>query len=367
CWGWQCWGWQCWGWHCWGGARLGEGRVEVLKGNEWGSVCDDRWNLLSASVLCRQLGFGSAREALTGARLGQGSGPIHLTEVQCSGLERSLADCPAKNISQEDCQHVEDASVRCHTPYLGLENSIRINGGRMGHEGRVEVLTGVDSNGTQVWGLICGEGWGTLEAMVVCRQLGLGFANHGLQVGTTFLQLSRTRATGSRLQQANGRCHIPQIRIVGGRTSREGRVEILLGKKWGIVCSDGWTTKEAMVVCQQLGLGYSLHAVTVGVSIAVSRVGGWETASDLILNAGLVQQSAYIEDRPLHMLYCAAEENCLSSSAKNANWPYGHRRLLRFSSQIHNIGRADFRPKASRHSWVWHHQSVCVWGGGCGR
>uniref|UniRef100_V9KX48 Lysyl oxidase homolog n=1 Tax=Callorhinchus milii TaxID=7868 RepID=V9KX48_CALMI len=150
-----------------------------------------------------------------------------------------------------------------------------------------------------------------------------------------------------------------------------------------------------MVVCQQLGLGYSLHAVTEtwywdaetgatemlmsgvrcrGDEISLSRCQNHgstinckrtstryaagvicsETASDLILNAGLVQQSAYIEDRPLHMLYCAAEENCLSSSAKNANWPYGHRRLLRFSSQIHNIGRADFRPKASRHSWVWH-------------
>ncbi|NWY53259.1 LOX3B oxidase, partial [Chionis minor] len=348
-----------------GGAKIGEGRVEVLKSSEWGTICDDRWNLLSASVVCRELGFGSAKEALTGARMGQGTGPIHINEVQCLGTEKSLWSCPFKNITQEDCKHTEDAAVRCNIPYMGYENLIRLSGGRSRFEGRVEVAVGAGDGDQPRWGLVCGEGWGTLEAMVACRQLGLGFANHGLQ-----------------------------IRLAGGRTTFEGRVEVKRGSKWGTVCSDGWTTKEAMVACRQLGLGYSLHAVTEtwywdasnvtemvlsgvkcaghemslshcqhhGSSLNCRNTGTRfaagvicsETASDLLLHAPLVQETAYIEDRPLHMLYCAAEENCLSSSARLANWPYGHRRLLRFSSQIHNNGRADFRPKAGRHSWVWH-------------
>ncbi|XP_047201598.1 lysyl oxidase homolog 3B isoform X4 [Girardinichthys multiradiatus] len=294
-----------------GGARLGEGRVEVLKDNEWGTVCDDRWSLLSASVVCRELGFGSAKEALTGARLGQGMGPIYLNEVKCLGNEKSIWNCPFKNITSEDCQHMEDAAVRCNIPYMGLENSIRITGGRSRYEGRVEVLSS-DVDGTESWGLICGETWTTREAMVACRQLGLGYANQGLQEtwywdssNVTEMVMSGVKCTGNEMALSQCQHH---------KT---------------VSCQKAAAKFAAGVICS-------------------------ETASDLVLNAPLVQQTVYIEDRPLHMLYCAAEEDCLSKSAAKANWPYGHRRLLRFSSEIRNIGRADFKPKAGRHSWVWH-------------
>ncbi|NWI36770.1 LOXL3 oxidase, partial [Picathartes gymnocephalus] len=296
-----------------GGARVGEGRVEVLKSSEWGTICDDRWNLQSASVVCRELGFGSAKEALTGARMGQGTGPIHLNEVQCRGTEKSLWNCPFRNITQEDCKHTEDAAVRCNIPYMGYENLIRLSGGRSRFEGRVEVAVGAGDGDQPRWGLVCGEGWGTLEAMVACRQLGLGFANHGLQETWYWDASNVTEMVMSGVKCAGHEMSLSHCQHHGASLS----------------CRNTGTRFAAGVICS-------------------------ETASDLLLHAPLVQETAYIEDRPLHMLYCAAEENCLASSARLANWPYGHRRLLRFSSQIHNRGRADFRPKAGRHSWVWH-------------
>ncbi|XP_028837214.1 lysyl oxidase homolog 3B isoform X2 [Denticeps clupeoides] len=289
-----------------GGTHQGEGRVEVLRGSEWGTVCDDRWNLQAASVVCRELGFGSAKEALTGARMGQGVGPIHMNEVQCSGQERSIWNCRFKNITSEDCQHTEDASVRCNTPYMGFHKMVRLQGGRSLYEGRVEVRVGSQ------WGTVCSKGWSTREAMVVCRQLGLGYSMHAINEtwywdgsNVTDMAWSGVKCVGDEL--ALSQCQRHKV----------------------FSCQKTATRFAAGVICS-------------------------ETASDLVLNAPLVQQTVYIEDRPLHMLYCAAEEDCLSKSAAKANWPYGHRRLLRFSSEIRNIGRADFKPKAGRHSWVWH-------------
>ncbi|XP_058792901.1 protein bark beetle isoform X2 [Phymastichus coffea] len=44
------------------------------------------------------------------------------------------------------------------------------------------------------------------------------------------------------------------VRLLGGKTSHEGRLQVKVGDKWGTVCNYGWTMRDAALVCQQLGL-----------------------------------------------------------------------------------------------------------------
>ncbi len=94
-----------------------EGRVEVLYEGVWGTVCDRRWELVNAKVVCRQLGYGTALAALERAAFGEGKGHIWLSSVECQGNENSISECWHYGWGDaRGCDHGYDASVICSAP-----------------------------------------------------------------------------------------------------------------------------------------------------------------------------------------------------------------------------------------------------------
>ena len=78
-------------------------------------MCDDGWGGLDARVVCRQLGFSDRGSiALTTLQgIVPGTGRTWLDNVQCTGSEWTLFECPSNPIGSENCAHSEDAGVRC--------------------------------------------------------------------------------------------------------------------------------------------------------------------------------------------------------------------------------------------------------------
>ncbi|XP_070172934.1 scavenger receptor cysteine-rich domain superfamily protein-like [Littorina saxatilis] len=160
-------------------------------------------------------------------------------------------------------------------------SGVRLADGNQPSEGRLEVL--IDGG----WGTVCDEDFGVAEAKVACTMLGYpgyppkvktspsysegsGSIAMDLQVSCVGNETSlsqcqyRSQHSCSHSQDVGIQCSPPvaKIRLAGGSTVFEGRVEVRLPgiDEWGTVCDNGFDIKDARVVCRMLGeLRYTIQ------------------------------------------------------------------------------------------------------------
>ncbi|XP_048585093.1 deleted in malignant brain tumors 1 protein [Nematostella vectensis] len=298
-----------------GGSRESEGRVELFHRGEWGSVCDDNWRIRNGHVICRHLGYPRALSVSCCSEFGiSPSRRIWLDDVICRGNEKSLMDCRHRELGLNNCNQWEIASVKCDpgsntaspvfttVPVTSTAPSfstrapvqrVRLVGGASPNEGRVEIY----HNGE--WGAVCDDFWNLLDGHVVCRMLGFPKAEsvsccstYGSHWASKML-LDDVKCSGmesslldcSHKEIGQHDCHpgeetagvhcqpfisstthrvsVPTtqpavqvavpVRLRGGRSAHEGRIEVYHEGVWGAVCDDGWRIPHGNVICRMLG------------------------------------------------------------------------------------------------------------------
>ncbi|KAF5923570.1 hypothetical protein HPG69_010789 [Diceros bicornis minor] len=251
------------------------GRVEVLHGGVWGTVCDDGWDLRDAHVVCRQLGCGPALSAPGAAHFGPGAGRIWMDELGCGGHEAALWQCLSKAWGRHDCGHKEDAGAFCSESV-----ALRLRGGTHHCAGWLDVFY----NGT--WGAVCSNALKDTSLSIICKQLGCGeqgwLENRPVQaagLGISWVDNVECRGLrNSTLWQCPSAPWNPRscahgeevwitcteegaLRVLGGSDGCSGRVELWHAGSWGTVCDDSWDLADAEVVCRQLGCGQAMGAL----------------------------------------------------------------------------------------------------------
>uniref|UniRef100_A0A452GKK5 SRCR domain-containing protein n=1 Tax=Gopherus agassizii TaxID=38772 RepID=A0A452GKK5_9SAUR len=296
------------------------GRVEVKHQEQWGTVCDDGWDMAAAGVVCKQLGCGVALSAHLYAHFGEGSGQIWLDNTVCRGNESAVWACEHNSWGDHNCDHREDAGVTCSGKELanivlkanpsrekGLNPEVswtcdlnekwiktrvrrlwdvyvtntdgftdglgrlepQLIGGNTACSGRVEIRHG------DTWTTVCDSHLDLKAASVICKELDCGTvvstpggAHFSKGYGSIWSEKIHCMGNETRLVYCpralhpNETCsHSSDARCSDGRlvngTECSGRVEIRHGVTWGSLCASHWDLQDANVLCHQLNCGYA--------------------------------------------------------------------------------------------------------------
>ncbi|XP_050956964.1 putative DMBT1-like protein, partial [Labeo rohita] len=214
-----------------------------------------------------------AVKATSNAHFGQGSGPISMGYVQCSGSETALKDCSSNSQYRQYCNHNEDAGVVCSGRHPTLVDGSHLCSGRL------EIL---QENKRYT---VCDAAFDQQDAEVVCRELDcgapvqvLGAAAFGKGDAQMWTQEIQCRGNESHIRHCplstsmkincahdNGIGLIcsgyTDLRLVNGPDVCSGRVEHQYISKWGTVCDACWDMRAAGVLCRQLNCGIAVSVV----------------------------------------------------------------------------------------------------------
>lgn len=89
------------------------GRVEVYNSTSRGKLCDDSWVSNDATVVCRELKCGKALAISQSVNFNSSTEEMWLANVNCSGQETSLTQCPHGAFGKNGCEHNEGVGVVC--------------------------------------------------------------------------------------------------------------------------------------------------------------------------------------------------------------------------------------------------------------
>ncbi|XP_046553270.1 neurotrypsin-like [Haliotis rubra] len=244
----------------------GVGRLEVYYNGMWGTVCDDSFGVEEATVACRQLGrYNSGHTPRAIETFGFGGGKIWLDDVSCSGTESSLASCSHNSWGVHNCGHGEDVGIICDPSDITMKLSSYKSG-----------LLQVFHSGS--WGTVCDDGFGQVEASVVCRALGYqggkvisGSSSIKMWLDdvqctllNTDLKYCKHRPWGTDncgdSEAVGVECFsFPEeataARLVSSTTNMpgDGVLELYYSGQWGRVHYSGFGVEEATVACRMLG------------------------------------------------------------------------------------------------------------------